>query len=94
VIVRVGDRWTSQSAAGERVRTFTGIDRSARLKLDRPEAATSLQDLAALPGNRFEALPGGRKGRHSIPSSDLWRICIEWPGRAPGPSNVAIVDYR
>ena len=30
------------------------------------EAATALQDLAALPGNRFEALKGDREGQYSI----------------------------
>jgi proteic killer suppression protein len=40
--------------------------RSARLKLDRMEAATSIRDLAALPGNRFENLAGDRKGEYSI----------------------------
>ena len=39
------------------------IERPARLKLDRIEAATSLRDLAALPGNRFEALVGDRRGQ-------------------------------
>jgi plasmid maintenance system killer protein len=37
-------------------------ERPARLKLDRVEAAHILRDLAALPGNRFEALRGDRKG--------------------------------
>jgi plasmid maintenance system killer protein len=43
-------------AAGKTVRAFSGFERSARLKLDRLEAATSVKDLSALPGNRFEAL--------------------------------------
>jgi proteic killer suppression protein len=53
-----------------------------------------LQDLAALPGNRFEALAGGRKGQYSIHINDQWRICFEWPAQALGPSNVEIVDYH
>jgi proteic killer suppression protein len=68
--------------------------RSARLKLDRLEAATSVRDLAALPGNRFEMLRGDRQGQFSIRINDQWRICFEWPDRAPGPSNVEIVDYH
>jgi proteic killer suppression protein len=64
------------------------------LKLDRLEAATSLQDLAGLPGNRFESLLGDRKGQYSIRINDQWRICFEWFGRAVGPSNVEIVDYH
>jgi len=58
------------------------------------DAATSLRDLAALPGNRFEALVGDRKGQYSIRVNDQWRICFEWPDRTPGPSNVEIVDYH
>jgi toxin HigB-1 len=58
------------------------------------EAATSIQDLAALPGNRFEALAGDRKGQYSIRINDRWRICFEWVDRALGPSNVEIVDYH
>jgi proteic killer suppression protein len=94
VIVSYGDNRTRNFAAGERVKAFSGFERSARLKLDRLEAATSLQDLAALPGNRFESLLGDRKGQYSIRINDQWRICFEWPGRALGPSRVEIVDYH
>ena len=66
----------------------------ARLKLDRLEAATVLKDLAALPGNRFEALKGDRKGQYSIRINDQWRICFEWPEGSTGPQNVEIVDYH
>ena len=58
---------TRDFAAGKRVKAFSGIERAARLKIDRLEAASSLEDLAALPGNRLEALKGGRKGQHSSP---------------------------
>ena len=71
-----------------------GIERAAYLKLDRLEAAVELKDLAALPGNRFEALKGDRKGQYSIRINDQWRICFEWPREPPGPSNVEIVDYH
>jgi proteic killer suppression protein len=94
VIVGFRDKSTRDFAAGKRVKAFSGFERSARLKLDRVEAATSLKDLAALPGNRFETLAGNRKGQYSIRINDQWRICFEWPDRAPGPSNVEIVDYH
>ena len=67
---------------------------AAELKLDRLEAATSLRDLAALPGNRFEALSGDRKGQYSIRINDQWRLCFEWAEGDSGPSNVEIVDYH
>ena len=88
------DKWTQDFAGGKRVKAFSGIERSARLKLDRLEAALSLADLAALPGNRFEALKGDRKGQYSIRINDQWRICFDWPDRSPGPGNVEIVDYH
>lgn len=92
MIVSYRDRRTRDLAIGKHVKALSGIGRSARLKLDRLESATTLRDLAALPGNRFEALMGGRKGQYSIRINDQWRICFEWPQRSPGPTNVEIVD--
>ena len=63
-------------------------------KLDRLEASVTLSDLAVLPGNRFEALKGRRKGQYSIRVNDQWRVCFEWQERSPGPANVEIVDYH
>jgi toxin HigB-1 len=94
VIVSYRDKRTRELAAGRRVKAFSGLERSARLKLDRLEAAIGLKDLAALPGNRFEALGGDRKGQYSIRINDQWRICFQWPDGASGPVNVEIVDYH
>jgi proteic killer suppression protein len=94
MIVSYRDKRTRDFAAGKFVKAFSGIERAARLKLDRLEAATGIRDLAALPGNRFEALAGDRKGQYSIRINDQWRICFEWLDGAPGPSNVEIVDYH
>jgi toxin HigB-1 len=62
MIVSYRDTRMADVAAGKRVKAFSGIERPTRLKLDRLEAAPVLQDLAALPGNRFEALKGRSKG--------------------------------
>ena len=94
MIVSYRGKRSKDFASGKRIKAFSGFERSARLKLDRMEAATSLGDLAALPGNRFESLVGDRKGQYSIRINDQWRICFEWPDRASGPSNVEIVDYH
>jgi proteic killer suppression protein len=94
MIVSYRDRRTRDFADGQRVTAFSGIERQARMKLDRLEAATGLRDLAVLPGNRFEALAGERRGQYSIRINDQWRVCFEWPNRAPGPSSVEIVDYH
>ncbi len=93
MILSYGDKRTEEFAAGKRIKAFSGIERAARLKLDRLEAAVELRDLAALPGNRFEALKGDRKGQYSISVNDRWRICFEW-ARGAAPSNVEIVDYH
>jgi proteic killer suppression protein len=94
VIVSYRDKRTADFAAGNRVKTLSAIERPARLKLDRLEAAHTIKDLAALPGNRFETLKGDRKSQHSIRINDQWRICLDWPEKSPGPTNVEIVDYH
>jgi len=94
MILSYRDKRTREFAEGKRVKAFSGIQRAAQLKLDRLEAATSLRDLAALPGNRFEALSGDRKGQCSIRINDQWRICFEWVEGDSGPSYVEIVDYH
>ncbi|MCX5740303.1 MAG: type II toxin-antitoxin system RelE/ParE family toxin [Proteobacteria bacterium] len=94
MIVGYKGKRTRAFAAGNRGKAFSGIERQARLKLDRLEVATSLNDLAALPGNRFEALKGDRRGQYRIRINDQWRICFEWPAASQGPENVEIVDYH
>lgn len=65
---------------------------TAKRKLIMIAAAASLGDLAALPGNRFEALKGADKGRYSIRINDQWRVVFRW---ADGYADeVEIVDYH
>ena len=94
MIVSYRDRRTERFARGESVKAFSGFSRHAELRLDRLDAARDLGDLAALPGNRFEALKGDRQGQYSVRINDQWRICFEWPRGSPGPINVEIVDYH
>jgi toxin HigB-1 len=94
MIVSYRDRKTKRFADGKYVKEFSGFARQAELRLERLDAATSLKDLAALPGNRLEALKGNRQGQYSIRINDQWRICFEWPDGAFGPMNVEIVDYH
>jgi proteic killer suppression protein len=94
VILGYRDKRTRDFAVGKRVKAFSGIERPARLKLDRLEAAVTLRDLTVLPGNRLEALKGNRKGQCSIRINDQWRVCFEWREGALGPSNVEIIDYH
>jgi proteic killer suppression protein len=64
----------------------------ARRKLDMINAAASVQDLRAPPGNRLEALRGNRQGEFSIRINDQYRICFRWQGREA--LDVQIVDYH
>lgn len=88
------DSRTQRFADGERVSAFEGFRYQAEKRLRILEAATSLRDLAQLPGNRLEALAGGRKGQYSIRINKQWRFCFEWPPSADGPENVEIADYH
>jgi proteic killer suppression protein len=88
------DRRTERFARGESVREFRGFERQGWKRLEILGAATSLADLAGLPGNRLEALKGDRAGQYSIRINQQWRICFEWPRGQAGPSNVEIVDYH
>jgi toxin HigB-1 len=81
-------------ANGKHVKEFSGFARQAEIRLDRLEVAGSLKDLAALRGNRLEALTGDRRGQYSIRINDQWRICFEWQQGSPGPVNVEITDYH
>ena len=94
MIISYRDKRTVEFAAGKRIKAFFGIERAARRKIDRLEAAVNLQDLAALRGNRLKALEGVRKGQYSIRINDQWRICFEWPRGYVGPMNVEITDYH
>jgi proteic killer suppression protein len=94
MIVSYRDSKTERFAKGEQVKEFSGFARQAEVRLDRHEVAASVKDLAALRGNRLEALAGDRRGQYSIRINDQWRICFEWPQGSPGPVNVEITDYH
>jgi proteic killer suppression protein len=61
-------------------------------KLKMLDAAMKLEELRVPPGNRLEALKGGRKGQHSIRVNDQWRVCFRW--QTDGPHDVEIIDYH
>ena len=63
---------------------------AAQKKLEMLDAAVTLSDLAAAPGNRLEALKGDRSGQHSIRINDQWRVCFIW--REGHAHEVEIVD--
>ncbi len=70
----------------------SAIQRTALRKLVQLDNAVTVNDLRVPPGNRLEALKGGRKGQHSIRINDQWRICFVW---TDGDAyNVEIADYH
>ena len=86
------DKKTKAFADGEFVRAFQGFSGQAEKRMEILDAAESLNDLAALPGNRLEQLSGDRNGQYSIRINKQWRICFEWP--SGGPESVEITDYH
>jgi proteic killer suppression protein len=73
-------------------RKFRGIEGAARKRLRWLDAATSLADLAAIRGNRLEALKGERAGQYSIRMNERWRVCFSW--REGNAQDVEVVDYH
>jgi len=85
-------RETEELLRRHRSRKFAHIEKVARRKLKMLDDAEKLEDVAAVPGNRFEPLAGDRKGQYSIRINDQWRVCFRW--REGGAENVEIVDYH
>jgi len=92
VIVSYQGRRTAAYAAGKCIRALAGVERPARLVLDRLEAAQTLHDVSALQSNRLETLDGERNGQHAIRVNDQWRVCFEWPETSSGPTHVELVE--
>jgi len=68
------------------------LHRKAQVKLARLGAATSMQDLQEIRGNRFEKLKGDRNGQYGIRINDQYRICFGWEN--VDALDVGIVDYH
>ena len=77
---------------GQRVARWVNIERAALRKLEQLSWSSVLDDLRVPPGNRLEALKGGRKGQYSIRINDQWRVCFVWT--PDGAADVEIVDYH
>jgi proteic killer suppression protein len=94
MILSSRDERANKLLEGERVRELVNIEKQARTRLIRLDAATSLEDLRALRGNRLEAVSGEREGQFSIRINDQHHICFTWKDKQKGPSNVEITDYH
>ena len=82
---------TAKVFHGHPVRRLVYIQGIARRKLVVLDAADSLQDLGAVPGNRLKKLRGDREGQWSIRINDQWRICFVW--REHDAQEVEIVKH-
>ena len=93
MIVSFSGRFAEGLAAGRCPKGFPNdLVRAAQRKLAALMVAAELNDLRMPPGNRLEALRGGRTGQHSIRINDQWRICFRWT--AGQAANVEVVDYH
>ena len=75
---------------GARVPRFQNFASVAIRKLQMLNAATTLNALAVVPGNRLE-VKGNRLGQVSIRINDQWRICFRW--RQPDAYGVEITNH-
>lgn len=77
---------------GKSRRLSVDLGRRAFKKLALLNAAVTIDNLNVPPGNRLEALRGGRAGQHSIRVNDQYRMCFVW--RNGNAFEVEIVDYH
>jgi proteic killer suppression protein len=61
-------------------------------KLSALDAASRVDDLMVLPGNRLKRLGGNRFGQYSIRINDQYRICFRWVNDEA--TLVEITDYH
>ncbi len=87
------DRTTAAVYLGKSPKGFpSDLLTVTRRKLGYLDAAITLEDLRAPPGNHLEALSKDRQGQHSIRVNDQFRICFFWAnGKAEA---VEFVDYH
>ena len=63
-----------------------------RRRLERLDAAVTVEDLRVPPGHRLHRLGADRAGQWSISVNDQFRICFVWGDH--GPEQVEFVDYH
>jgi len=77
---------------GEAVGFLKPIESQVKRKLTMLHYTTSLNDLRLAPGNKLEALKGGRKGQWSIRINKQYRICFRF--EKSDAYEVEITDYH
>jgi proteic killer suppression protein len=88
--------WRDKEAAKilrrEHSAKYGRFQKVARRRLQIIDKATSLDDIARVPGNRFEHLKGERKGQCSVRINRQFRVCFVW--KDGDAYDVEIVDYH
>ena len=80
------------AAGGLSKRIPPEIQRRAKMRLDRIDAAASLDDLRVTPSHHLETMRGNRAGQWSVRINAQWRICFVCKdGHA---HSVEITEYR
>jgi proteic killer suppression protein len=92
VIASFRDAATERIFQQQSSKQYRTIEKTVLRRLIHLNQARSLGDLAAIPGNRLEALKGAEKGQHSIRINDQYRICFVW--KDGDAYDVAITDYH
>ena len=92
MIKSFGSNATARLFRRERVKQFEAFAQQALRKMVMIHAAKSLNDLAAVPGNRLEKLRSDRKHQHSIRINDKWRVCFVW--KESDAHEVEFTDYH
>ena len=77
---------------GKRIVRFVNFERAALRKLEQLDLALTIEDMRSPPGNRLEALKGGRAGQWSVRINDKWRVCFRF--KNGDALDVEIVDYH
>ncbi|MBA2377675.1 MAG: type II toxin-antitoxin system RelE/ParE family toxin [Actinomycetota bacterium] len=86
------DREARRLFEGKRSRVPTEIQKRSLSKLQTLDAATKLETLAGIPGNRMEVLGGDRLGQHSIRVNVQYRVCFRW--ESGDAYEVEVVDHH
>jgi proteic killer suppression protein len=68
------------------------IQKRARMRLERIDAAAVLEDLRVPPSHHLEALSWDRQCQHSIRINGQWHVCFVWQDGSA--CNVEITDYH
>lgn len=87
------DRETEKVFHGQHSRKVpVDVQRRAKMRLDRIDAANDINDLRVPPSHHLEKLSSNRAGQYSILINQQWRVCFIWENS--NAHAVEMVDYH